>query len=177
MEQKKSLITKRLIPHSKPLKLLVGWQEWCALPKFNLPAIKAKIDTAAKTSALHASEILPFYQHGELYVNFVVPPLQRSQKFAVPCTAMVIDQRTVKNSGGHKELRYVVKTQIKLGDIIWTIDITLTNRDPMIFRMLLGRDALKGHSIIDPGQIFCHGKLNVKDLRSLYSHTKDPRTS
>lgn len=153
--------------HIQPT-VLIGWQEWCALPKLHLPAIKAKIDTGAKTSVLHASTIRPFHRHGELYVHFIVHPLQRNEKFETACTAKVIDQRTIKNSGGQKELRYIITTSVTLGAMSWMIDISLTNRDPMVFRMLLGRDALKGHSIIEPGKIFCQGKKTLKELRLLY---------
>jgi ribosomal protein S6--L-glutamate ligase len=156
----------------KPPKVLIGWQEWCALPNLQIPAIKAKIDSGAKTSAFHAAEIRPFHRHGELFVHFLVHPLQQTEKFATACTALVADQRTVMNSGGHKELRYVITTAITLGQMTWEIDITLTNRDPMTFRMLLGRDALKGHSIIDPGKILCQGKLKLKQLHSLYGSHK-----
>lgn len=156
-------------PLGKSPKVLIGWQEWCTLPKLHIPAIKAKIDTGAKTSALHAAEIHPFHRHGELYVHFVVHPLQRTLKFETHCTALVIDQRTVMNSGGHKELRYVITTVIKLGQMSWNIEMTLTNRDPMKFRMLLGRDALKDHVIIEPGKILCQGKLDAKQLRTLYT--------
>jgi ribosomal protein S6--L-glutamate ligase len=156
----------------KPPKVLIGWQEWCTLPKLHVPAIKAKIDSGAKTSALHASDIHSFHRHGQLFVQFLIHPLQRTLKFETTCTALVADQRMVMNSGGHKELRYVITTAITLGQMTWEIDITLTNRDPMTFRMLLGRDALKGHSIIDPGKILCHGKLKLKQLRSLYASHK-----
>lgn len=162
-------LQKNLVTLGKHPKVLIGWQEWCALPKHHIPAIKAKIDTGAKTSALHASDIRPFHRHGALFVHFIVHPLQRSTKFAQPCTALVVDQRNVKNSGGHKELRYVIHTSITLGQMTWDIEITLTNRDPMVFRMLLGRDALKGHSIVDPGKSLCQGKLNIKQLKNLYA--------
>jgi ribosomal protein S6--L-glutamate ligase len=163
-------LRSKLIPFGKKPMVLVGWQEWCALPKHHIPAIKAKIDTGAKTSALHASDIRPFHRQGVRFVHFTVHPLQRSQKFAQSCTALVVDQRNVKNSGGHKELRYVIHTPITLGLMTWEIEITLTNRDPMIFRMLLGRDALKGHSLVDPGKFLCQGKLSLKQLRALYTH-------
>ncbi len=156
----------------KPPKVLMGWQEWCALPTLRLPAIKAKLDSGAKTSALYASNLRPFHRHGALFVQFLVHPLQRTQKFETACTALVTDQRTVMNSGGHRELRYVITTAITLGEMTWEIDITLTNRDPMTFRMLLGRDALKGHSMIDPGKILCQGKFKAKQLRTLYTTQK-----
>lgn len=160
--------SKHAIYFGKTPKVLIGWQEWCALSKLHMPAIKAKIDTGAKTSALHASEIRPFHRHGELFVHFVVQPLQRTNKFARECTAPVVDQRTVMNSGGHKELRYIITTTITLGQLTWELELSLTNRDPMAFRMLLGRDALKGHSTIDPGKTLCQGKLTLRQLRALY---------
>lgn len=156
----------------KTAKVVIGWQEWCALPKLHVPAIKAKIDTGAKTSALHAADIRPFHRHSQLYVHFLVHPLQRDQHIEIPCTALVIDQRNVKNSGGQIELRYVIHTQITLGQVTWEIEITLTNRDPMVFRMLLGRDALKGHSIIDPGKTLCQGKINPKEIHKFYQHIR-----
>ena len=155
---------------ANPSKVLIGWQEWASLPKLNIPAIKTKIDTGAKTSALHASEIYPFHRHGVKYVHFLVHPIQASLKYETVCTAIVVDERMVKNSGGQKELRYVIKTPIMLGLMIWDIEITLTNRDLMRFRMLLGRDALKGHSLVDPGKILYQGKLSSKQLHQLYMH-------
>jgi ribosomal protein S6--L-glutamate ligase len=166
----KSLKNKFSLPTKLPTKALIGWQEWCSLPKLHIAAIKAKIDTGAKTSALHAAEIRPFHRHGTLFVHFLVHPLQQTEKFTQTCTALVVDQRTVKNSSGHKELRYIINTTIALGEMTWTLDISLTNRDPMAFRMLLGRDALKGHSVVDPGKILCQGKFNAKQLRMLYTH-------
>lgn len=156
----------------KPPKVLMGWQEWCALPTLHLPAIKAKIDSGAKTSALYASNLRTFHRHGELFVQFLVHPLQQSQKFETGCTALVTDQRIVMNSGGHKELRYIITTDIILSNMTWAIEMSLTNRDPMRFRMLLGRDALKDHAIIDPGKILCQGKLLRKEIRTLYTTHK-----
>lgn len=171
MPGKRSIIQSSL-PSPRSSKIIVGWQEWCALPALNLPAIKSKIDTGAKTSALHASEIRPFHRHGSLFVHFTVHPLQRSLKFETVCTALVHDQRTVMNSGGQKELRYVIQTSIQLQEMIWTIEITLTNRDPMSFRMLLGRNALKGHAVVDPSKILCQGKQSAKAIHRLYTRRK-----
>lgn len=168
--KKTTRLDKKTTGLGKKPKVLVGWQEWCALPKLHIPAIKAKIDTGAKTSALHAADIRSFHRHGAKFVHFTIHPLQRSEKFAKRCTALVIDERTVKNSGGHKELRYVIHTTITLGQMTWEIEITLTNRDPMVFRMLLGRDALKGHSVIDPGRSLCQGKLSPKQIKAYYTH-------
>ena len=149
-------------------KLIIGWQEWCALPKFHIPAIKCKIDTGAKTSALHADEIELFTRHGEHYVHFVVHPLQQQKRVEVRCTAKVIDERIIMNSGGKKEPRYVISTPIVLGHLTWHIDVSLTNRDPMTFRMLLGRDALSNLFVIDPHKILCQGKMGPQELKRLY---------
>ncbi len=164
MLQKHSLL-------EKSQKVLIGWQEWCALPKLQIPAIKAKIDTGAKTSALHAFEIRPFHRHGELFVHFLLHPLQRTLKYETPCTALVVDQRTVMNSGGHKELRYIINTTLTMGQLTWDVEMSLTNRDTLTFRMLLGRDALKEHAIIEPGKTLCQGKLTLKRLHLLYAHS------
>ena len=149
-------------------KLVIGWQEWCALPKFHIPAIKCKIDTGAKTSALHADLIEPFTRHGERYVHFYVHPLQQHKRVEVKCTAKIIDERVIMNSGGKKEHRYIVNTPIVLGHLTWHIDISLTNRDPMAFRMLLGRDALRSLFVVDPHKILCQGKRNPHELKKLY---------
>lgn len=154
-------------------KKLVGWQEWCTLPKLNLPAIKAKIDTGAKTSALHAWDIETFHRHGELYVHFTLHPIQRDVQITRICSARVIDERIVMNSGGQKERRYVIYTPLSLGDITWNIEISLTNRDAMAFRMLLGRDALKGHLVVDPGKKLCLGKYLRKEVLKLYAHDEN----
>lgn len=148
--------------------ILIGWQEWCALPKLHLPAIKAKIDTGAKTSALHAAEIKPFHRQGELYVHFKVHPLQRNNTLEIDCAAPVIDHRTIMNSGGHKELRYVIRTVIQLGIFTWDIDISLTNREPLAFRMLLGRDALRHDFLIEAGKKLFQGKYTKRQIRLLY---------
>lgn len=158
-----------MIDHHPP-KILLGWQEWCALPKLRIPAIKTKMDTGAKTAALHASEIEPFHRQGQSFVRFNVHPLQRNHLLQQHCTAPIVDQRLITNSGGHKELRYIIHTRIHLGTLAWDIEVSLTNRDPMVFRMLLGREALKGHSIIDPAKILCQGKMKNVDLRKLYKN-------
>lgn len=153
----------------KHLPILIGWQEWCALPKLHLPAIKAKIDTGAKTSALHAEEIKPFHRHGALFVRFKVHPLQKVRELTIDCTAPVADHRIIMNSGGHKELRYIIHTKIELGGLEWSIDISLTNREPLAFRMLLGRDALKHDFLIEPGKKLHQGKYTKRYIKHLYS--------
>jgi len=148
--------------------LLIGWQEWCALPRLGLPAVKAKIDTGARTSAIHAFDIATFRRGGELFVRFFIHPLQKNNEVEHVCTARVVDERSVMSSNGHKEHRYVIRTPICLGDQSWEIDITLSNRDPLTFRMLLGRNALKRRVIIDPSRSLCQGNIEAAQLLKLY---------
>lgn len=149
-------------------KIIIGWEEWCDLKKLNIPAIKAKIDTGAKTSALHAFDIHPFHRLGKHFVHFKVYPLQRSTKYYCVCTAPLIDYRRVMNSGGHQEMRYVITTPLTLGVQTWDIQISLTDRSPLAFRMLLGREALRGHVIIDPNKSLQQRKISKVELRQLY---------
>jgi ribosomal protein S6--L-glutamate ligase len=155
-----------ILPHSN--KITIGWEEWCSFKRLNIPAIKAKIDTGAKTSALHAFDIHPFTRLGQHYVHFKVYPLQRNTQHFVLCTAPLVDYRRVMNSGGHQEMRYVISTPLTLGANTWTIQITLTDRTPLAFRMLLGREALRGHVIIDPSRSHLQGKWTKSQLHSLY---------
>jgi len=137
--------------------LTVGWREWVGLPDLNVDAVKAKIDTGARTSALHAFRIAPFWRDGVVWVRFELNPIQRSQAMKVACEARVIDERTVRNSGGGVEQRYIIKTLLRIGDAAWPIELALTNRDQMGFRMLLGRTALKRRALIEPGRSFLLG--------------------
>jgi len=135
-------------------KKVLGWREWVRLPDLNVGRIKAKIDTGARTSCLHAFEITPFTRDGHTYVNFIVHPVQRQSKPEIKCTARVVDYRGVTDSGGRVEQRYVICTYLKLGASRWEIELTLTNRDQMGFRMLIGRQALKGRYLVDTGRSF-----------------------
>ena len=136
------------IEHNQTLPVL-GWREWIALPSLNINKVKAKIDTGARTSALHAFSIEPFKKQGKHYVRFDVHPLQRRDK-TVACVAQISDIRWVTDSGGHRERRYVIKTILNIAHYAWPIELTLTNRDIMRFRMLLGRNALKHHFLVNP---------------------------
>jgi hypothetical protein len=138
-------------------KLLIGWREWCALPQLNLNRVKAKIDTGARTSALHAFDISDFEKQGEKYVRFSVHPHQQNNETLVHCEAKVLDRRHVTSSNGQKEERYVIVTQLCLGKACWEIELTLSNRDPLRFRMLLGREAFKHRVLIDPSESYCQG--------------------
>jgi hypothetical protein len=129
---------------------VLGWREWIALPELGIEKIKAKIDTGARTSALHAFAVKPFKTNGTHKVRFQVHPIQRRLDIVATCTATLLDIRWVTDSGGHRSRRFVIETQLEVGEERWPIQITLTNRDTMRFRMLLGRTALKHHVVIDP---------------------------
>jgi hypothetical protein len=137
--------------------LTVGWREWVGLPDLGVHAIKAKIDTGARTSALHAYAIEPFRRRGALWLRFVLQPMQQSDASKVACEARAIDQRTVRNSGGGVEKRYIITTLLSIGGEQWPIELALANRDQMGFRMLLGRTALESRAVIEPGRSFLLG--------------------
>jgi hypothetical protein len=137
----------------KPL----GWREWIGLPGLNIPRIKAKIDTGARTSALHAFHVEAFTRDEGQWVRFAIHPIQGDSSVVVECEAAVSDRRLVRDSGGHEELRYVIDTQILLGDDCFPCEVTLTDRDSMSFRVLLGRTALRGKYVIHPGRSYLQG--------------------
>jgi hypothetical protein len=136
-------------------RIPIGWREWLALPDLAIPQLKAKIDTGARTSALHAFFVEPFTVNGQELVRFGVHPLQKRLDIEIICTCPVKDYRRVSDSGGHQEMRYVIETLVQLGQRCWPIEITLTNRDNMKFRMLLGRTALKGMAIRPDRSYLC----------------------
>jgi hypothetical protein len=144
------------------MKESIGWREWVSLPTLGIDRIKAKVDTGARTSAIHAFEVVAEKRGNELWVGFGVHPDQRSQEQIVWCAAPVVDQRVVRDSGGHEEERYVIEVPVRLGGREWPIEATLTFRDNMGFRMLLGRTAIRGHYIVDPGRSYIVGKRRSK---------------
>lgn len=139
--------------------ITVGWREWLSLPELGLPPVKAKIDTGARTSCLHAFSLQPFSREGKPWVRFGMHPNQRDISKEIFCEAEVIDERIVTDSGGHKETRYVILTQLVLPTASWPIEVTLTNRDSMRFRMLLGRSAMQGRIVVMPDQSYLLGKM------------------
>ena len=156
-------------------KTIVGSEEWCNLTALNIPTIKIRIDSGAKTSALHAINIVPFQKSNETWVKFDVNPIQKNPHITLSCEAKVIDKRIVKSSSGDREMRYVILTEIEFAGLNWEIELTLTNRDSMGYRMLLGREAMAGRLIVDPEQSFLHGQPNPDTLREFYftGETKD----
>ena len=145
----------------------IGWREWVALPDLGLPAVKAKIDTGARTSALHAFLIEPYQQDGIDMLRFLIHPIQKNQDFQVECHCPVYDVREVTDSGGHREMRYVIQSNVSIGNGSWPIELTLTNRDTMSFRMLLGRKAMEERFLVDPGASYINGKLGPRKLYGL----------
>ncbi len=142
----------------------VGWREWLALPELGLPAIKAKIDTGAKTSALHAFYTEAYEEDGINMVRFGIHPIQGKFDLEVVCNAPIKDLRQVTDSGGHKEMRYVIESNIIIGLYQWPVELTLTNRDTMRFRMLLGRRAMENRVVVEPGSSYLNGKLKPLSL-------------
>ncbi|OGT44652.1 MAG: hypothetical protein A3F42_08015 [Gammaproteobacteria bacterium RIFCSPHIGHO2_12_FULL_37_34] len=140
----------------KPIKKypIIGWREWVTLPELGINKIKAKVDTGARTSALHAFSLKPFVENGKNKISFDIHPLQHNTDQIVTCVAEVIDKRLVTDSGGHTEARYVIHTPIIIAGQKWAVEITLTERENMLFRMLLGRSALRKRFIVNPSRSF-----------------------
>ncbi|MEM0964162.1 MAG: RimK/LysX family protein [Bacteroidota bacterium] len=141
----------------------VGWREWVAFPDLGLPAVHVKVDTGARTSALHARDIERIERDGQSKVRFVVDPLFGGRPLAVPCEAAVVDEREVTSSSGATERRVVIQAMLRLGIASdapeWPVQVTLTDRRGMRFPMLLGREAMAGRVLVDPGASYRLGHL------------------
>lgn len=137
---------------------VIGWREWVSLPGLQIDRIKAKVDTGARTSALHAFELETVNRRDGLWVSFAVHPNQRDEEFVVRSEAKVTDRRIVRDSGGHEEERFVITTDVEMGGERWPIELTLTARDNMGFRMLLGRTAMRDRYMVDPARSYVTGK-------------------
>ncbi|RUO27126.1 ATP-dependent zinc protease [Aliidiomarina minuta] len=136
----------------------LGWREWAALPDLGIDAIKMKVDTGARTSCLHAFKLEPFTREGREWLKIWVHPVQNDNTEHV-CEAPILEQRNVTDSGGHTEARYVIETRLQIGDQTFSVELTLTNRDTMKFRMLLGRQAMLGRFLVNPAASYLTGEL------------------
>ena len=145
----------------KSEKQTLGWREWVALPDLGVPAIKAKVDTGARTSAIHAHGVREFERQGERWLRFRLYPLQNKTVEKV-CEARLVDERSVTDSGGHREVRFVISTTLKIAAAEVPIEMTVTRRDDMRFRMLLGRTAMARRYVVDPGRSFVLGRSLAK---------------
>jgi len=157
-------------------KVIVGSEEWCSFPDLGIPTIKARVDSGAKTSALHAINIAPFIKDGENWVKFDINPIQNNVKTIIHCESKLIDKRIVKSSSGFREQRYVIGSELEIGGKNWPIEITLTNRDSMGFRMLLGREAMSGRVLVDPEQKYLLGEPTSDKLTELYKSSEKATT-
>ena len=153
-------------PGSAGAPASIGWREWVALPDLGVETIKAKVDTGARTSSLHAFGVETYESGGRTMVRFEVHPEQRNERLSVSAVAPLVGRREVRDSGGRSEQRPVVLTTIELLGRRWEIELTLTRRDLMGFRMLLGRQAIRGHFLVDPGRSYLNGR-RVKGTRRL----------
>ena len=144
---------------------VLGWREWVDLPDLGFGPIKAKVDTGARTSCLHAFELDPFEQDGQAWIRFKVHPVQKDDGLVVQCEVPICDQRAVTDSGGHTEQRYVICTRLRIGGWDQPVEMTLTSRDNMRFRMLIGRTTLKeGSFLVNTGLSYQTGRRRKKKL-------------
>jgi len=139
-------------------KRTLGWREWVAFPELGIARIKAKVDTGARSSTLHAFWTEPFERDGAPWIRFGVHPQQGDTGEVVVCEAPVLDRRMVRDSGGHEEMRHVIKTTLSIGGESRRVEVTLTDRDTMKFRVLIGRTAMRGRYTVDPGKSFLTGR-------------------
>lgn len=149
-------------------KLLIGAKEWCCFPALAVTAVKARIDSGAKISSLHAVNIEPFVRSASEWVRFSIHPLQQNSDLTITCEAPVTDRRIIRSSNGTGEERIIINTPLTLHGNTWNIDVSLTNRQRMTYRMLLGREAMAGRLLIDSDKSFMAGKLSAAQLEVLY---------
>lgn len=151
-------VSSRVNP-TRPTFDIIGWREWLSIPELGIPRIKAKVDTGARTSCLHTCGLEVYESRsGEARVRFTVHPLQKKNDYSVECDRRLLRQHQVKDSGGHVEVRPFISVPITLGSLTWEVEFSLTNRDNMKFRMLLGRTAMKGRFLVNPGLSYQLGK-------------------
>ena len=153
-------------------KIILGSEEWCSFPELGIPTIKARVDSGAQTSALHAINIAPFKKDTQNWVKFDINPIQNNVKTVIHCEAPLVDKRIVKSSSGFREERYVIQTNLEIGNSNWVIEMTLTNRDSMGFRMLLGREAMSGRVMVDPEQQYLLVQPTTDSLKEVYKNSE-----
>lgn len=146
-----------------PATTVLGWREWVGFPDLGIARIVAKVDTGARTSALHTGGIEAFRRDGAEWIRFTVHPHQDDDSDELQCEAPVLEQRVVRDSGGHEELRYVIVTTVEIGGARRRIEVTLTDRDTMKFRVLIGRTAMRGRYTVDPSRSFLSGGAGERD--------------
>ncbi|MDH5436163.1 MAG: 30S ribosomal protein S6--L-glutamate ligase [Gammaproteobacteria bacterium] len=157
-------------------KIIAGCEEWCSFPGLGIPAIKARVDSGAKTSSIHAFNIQKFRRDGESWVSFEVHPLQNNRSTVVRCERPIIDKRVVKSSSGISETRYVINAKIKIDSQNWDIELTLANRDSMGYRMLLGREAMSGRMLVDPSTSFNLGEVSHEEVSEYYGNNESTKS-
>lgn len=150
---------------TSPQKPVIGWREWVSLPLLHIPRIKAKVDTGARSSSLHAFDVNYVQRRGKDFVRFTVHPFQRDTRTSIAAEAEVFEFRSVKSSSGHSTLRPVILTDVEVLGTRWTIELTLANRDEMGFRMLLGRQAIRNRFLVDAGHSYRNGRVEKKRRR------------
>jgi hypothetical protein len=152
------MVSSRVRKNKKSNLPTIGWREWVGLPDFGIDAIKVKVDTGARSSSIHASNVREFVRNGEKWVRFKVHPIQRNKNVTVTIEAKIIEYRSVRSSSGKATMRPVISTNLTLLGITWPVELTLASRDNMGFRMLLGREAFRRRFLVDAGKSYFGGK-------------------
>ncbi len=163
----------RPISSSKAKQLpVLGWREWVALPDLGIRQIKVKVDTGARSSALHAYDLHEIKKQGQTWIRFKVHPLQRNSRKVCASEAPVLEYRSVRSSSGRAALRPVIVTNLELLGVTWPVELTLANRDAMGFRMLLGREAVRRRFLVDSGKSYYGGKPKTRKPKTRQLRTK-----
>jgi len=155
---------------------IIGSEEWCSFETFGIPAIKARVDSGAKTSSIQANAIKTFFKENQEWVSFEVNPLQVNRSISITCEAKVHAKRSVKSSMGISEERIVIKAPITFGKDTFEIELTLANRDSMEFRMLLGREALQNRYLVNPSATYLVSEISEEDLENMYTMIHSEKT-